>query len=161
MTYLRINPVLALLLLLTAIAAALPFISYAPNRLVSGEGRHLWQLWPQTLWMLVGVGCAWLTACFIPAKKAAFLHSFWRNSSSYCWCGELERRRHNWRKMAVRWHVPASAVVSGWLRRWHCWPVAMPSAESPRIRCGAGCCICRLPLFRCGCCTPARLTISR
>ena len=39
MTYLRINPVLALLLLLTAIAAALPFISYAPNRLVSGEGR--------------------------------------------------------------------------------------------------------------------------
>ncbi|HAM5613371.1 TPA: ABC transporter permease, partial [Escherichia coli] len=27
MTYLRINPVLALLLLLTAIAAALPFIS--------------------------------------------------------------------------------------------------------------------------------------
>ncbi len=56
-----INPVLALLLLLTAIAAALPFISYAPNRLVSGEGRHLWQLWPQTIWMLVGFGCAWLS----------------------------------------------------------------------------------------------------
>ena len=90
MTDLRINPVLALLLLLTAIAAALPFISYAPNRLVSGEGRHLWQLWPQTIWMLVGVGCAWLTACFVPLKKAAFVHSFWRNSSSYCWCGELE-----------------------------------------------------------------------
>ena len=71
MTYLRINPVLALLLLLTAIAAALPFISYAPNRLVSGEGRHLWQLWPQTIWMLVGFGCAWLTACFIPAKKGS------------------------------------------------------------------------------------------
>ena len=71
MTYLRINPVLALLLLLTAIAAALPFISYAPNRLVSGEGRHLWQLWPQTIWMLVGVGCAWMTACFIPAKKGS------------------------------------------------------------------------------------------
>ena len=63
--------VLALLLLLTAIAAALPFISYAPNRLVSGEGRHLWQLWPQTIWMLVGVGCAWLTACFIPGKKGS------------------------------------------------------------------------------------------
>lgn len=71
MTYLRINPVLALLLLLTVIAAALPFISYAPNRLVSGEGRHLWQLWPQTIWMLVGVGCAWLTACFIPGKKGS------------------------------------------------------------------------------------------
>ena len=71
MTYLRINPVLALLLLLTAIAAALPFISYAPNRLVSGEGRHLWQLWPQTIWMLVGVCCAWLTACFIPGRKGS------------------------------------------------------------------------------------------
>ncbi|EGI98315.1 substrate binding domain of ABC-type glycine betaine transport system family protein [Shigella boydii 5216-82] len=56
--------------------------------------------------------------------------------------------------------LAASAVVSGWPRRWHCWPVVMPSAESPRIRCGAGCCICRLPLFRCGCCTPACLTIS-
>ncbi len=41
MTYFRINPVLALLLLLTAIAAALPFISYAPNRLVSGEALSL------------------------------------------------------------------------------------------------------------------------
>ncbi|TJB22468.1 ABC transporter permease, partial (plasmid) [Escherichia coli] len=30
MTYLRINPVLALPLLLTAIAAAPPFITYAP-----------------------------------------------------------------------------------------------------------------------------------
>ncbi|HGC4062257.1 TPA: ABC transporter permease [Escherichia coli] len=71
MTYFRINPVLALLLLLTAIAAALPFISYAPNRLVSDEGRHLWQLWPQTIWMLVGVCCAWLTACFIPGRKGS------------------------------------------------------------------------------------------
>ncbi len=69
MAHLRINPVLALLLLLAAIAAALPFISYAPNRLVSGEGRYLWQLWPQTIWMLVGIGCAWLTACFIPGRK--------------------------------------------------------------------------------------------
>lgn len=69
MAHLRINPVLALLLLLAAIAAALPFISYAPNRLVSGEGRYLWQLWPQAIWMLVGIGCAWLTACFIPGRK--------------------------------------------------------------------------------------------
>lgn len=25
---------------------ALPFINYAPNRLLSGEGRWLWQVWP-------------------------------------------------------------------------------------------------------------------
>ena len=58
-TYFRINPVLALLLLLTAIAAALLLISYAPNRLVSGEGvisgscgRKLSGCW----WALVAPG---------------------------------------------------------------------------------------------------------
>jgi osmoprotectant transport system permease protein len=28
------------------LALALPFINYAPNRLFSGEGRWLWQVWP-------------------------------------------------------------------------------------------------------------------
>lgn len=42
MIYFRINFVLALLLLLTVIVAALSFISYAFNRLVSGEGRYFW-----------------------------------------------------------------------------------------------------------------------
>jgi osmoprotectant transport system permease protein len=41
-----VNRVLLLLVLLTFAAAALPFISYAPNRLVSGEGRQLWDISP-------------------------------------------------------------------------------------------------------------------
>ncbi|MGS0314890.1 ABC transporter permease, partial [Escherichia coli] len=34
-----VNRVLLLLVVLTLLAVALPFINYAPNRLVSGEGR--------------------------------------------------------------------------------------------------------------------------
>ncbi|EOG3364718.1 ABC transporter permease, partial [Salmonella enterica] len=36
-----VNRVLLLLVVLTLLAVALPFITYAPNRLVSGEGRQL------------------------------------------------------------------------------------------------------------------------
>ena len=161
MTYLRINPVLALLLLLTAIAAALPFISYAPNRLVSGEGRHLWQLWPQTIWMLVGVCCAWLTACFIPAKKGSifalilaqlvFVLLVWGAGKAATQLAQNGSALARTSLGSGFWLAAALALL----------PVAMPSDESPRIRCGAGCCICRLPSFRCGCCIPARLTISR
>ncbi|SUG32482.1 osmoprotectant uptake system permease [Salmonella enterica subsp. arizonae] len=35
-----VNRVLLLLVVLTLLAVALPFINYAPNRLVSGEGRR-------------------------------------------------------------------------------------------------------------------------
>lgn len=41
--YNRVSLLLACLLLLLV---ALPFVNYAPNRLLSGEGRWLWQVWP-------------------------------------------------------------------------------------------------------------------
>ncbi len=41
--YNRVSLLLACLLLLVV---ALPFVNYAPNRLLSGEGRWLWQLAP-------------------------------------------------------------------------------------------------------------------
>ncbi|QGN38873.1 ABC transporter permease subunit [Klebsiella oxytoca] len=40
------NRVALLLALLLLLVMALPFINYAPNRLLSGEGRWLWQVWP-------------------------------------------------------------------------------------------------------------------
>ncbi|VEA54011.1 osmoprotectant uptake system permease [Salmonella enterica subsp. enterica] len=43
-----VNRVLLLLVVLALLAVALPFINYAPNRLVSGEGRQLWEIWPAT-----------------------------------------------------------------------------------------------------------------
>lgn len=48
------NRVLLLLAMISLAAAALPFVNYAPNRLVSGEGRALWQVWAfPPLWLLV------------------------------------------------------------------------------------------------------------
>lgn len=40
------NRVALLLSFLLLLVMALPFINYAPNRLLSGEGRWLWQVWP-------------------------------------------------------------------------------------------------------------------
>ncbi|CAM3189444.1 Glycine betaine uptake system permease protein YehY [Klebsiella spallanzanii] len=58
--YNRVALLLALLLLLVM---ALPFINYAPNRLLSGEGRWLWQVWPwlagiqAAVTLLIGLLC--------------------------------------------------------------------------------------------------------
>lgn len=47
------NRVVPLLVLIALAAALLPFINYAPNRLVSGESRLLWQVWPPALALLM------------------------------------------------------------------------------------------------------------
>ena len=68
-----VNRVLLLLVLLTFAAAALPFISYAPNRLVSGEGRQLWDIRPDMAWGLA-VACLLLfLLCFVPGKPGNIL----------------------------------------------------------------------------------------
>ena len=61
------NRVLLLLASLALLAAWLPFINFAPNRLVSGEGRALWQLFP-VLWLLTPL--LLLALCFIPGRSA-------------------------------------------------------------------------------------------
>ncbi|EFE10213.1 ABC transporter, permease protein [Citrobacter youngae ATCC 29220] len=64
---------LLLLVLLTVAAAALPFISYAPNRLVSGEGRQLWDIRPDMAWGLA-VACLLLFfLCFVSGKSGSVL----------------------------------------------------------------------------------------
>ncbi len=73
MSKVSVNRVLLLLVMLALIAVALPFVNYAPNRLVSGEGRHLWAIWPGSLSLIIGAGCALLTLCFVPGKKGAAL----------------------------------------------------------------------------------------
>lgn len=59
------NRVLLLLASLALLAVWLPFINFAPNRLVSGEGRALWQLFP-ALWLLTPL--LLLALCFIPGR---------------------------------------------------------------------------------------------
>ena len=51
------NRVLLLLAVMAIAAAALPFVNFAPNRLVSGEGRSLWQIWSFSPWLLLAPFC--------------------------------------------------------------------------------------------------------
>ncbi|MCX9932281.1 hypothetical protein LAD67_14810 [Escherichia coli] len=147
MTYFRINPVLALLLLLTAIAAALPFISYAPNRLVSGEGRHLWQAVAAND---LDAGGRWLRlddSLFYSAKKGSifalilaqfvFVLLVWGAGKA------ATQLAQNGSALA------RTSLGSGF---WLAAALALLACSDAirRIsthRCGAGCCICRLPSF--------------
>ncbi|EGT0662354.1 ABC transporter permease [Citrobacter werkmanii] len=73
MSNISVNRVLLLLVLLTFAAAALPFISYAPNRLVSGEGRQLWDIRPDMAWGLA-VACLLLfVLSFVSGKSGNIL----------------------------------------------------------------------------------------
>ena len=68
-----VNRVLLLLVFLTIAAAALPFISYAPNRLVSGEGRQLWDIKPDMAWGLAAACVLLFLLCFVPGKSGNIL----------------------------------------------------------------------------------------
>lgn len=61
------NRVLLLLAGIGVLAAWLPFVNYAPNRLVSGESRELWQLF--SAWWLLIPGLL-LIVCFVPGRAA-------------------------------------------------------------------------------------------
>lgn len=109
-----VNRVLLLLVVLTLLAVALPFINYAPNRLVSGEGRQLWEIWPATIWMLTGAGCALFTLCFVPGKRGSVLTLMMAQTLFIVMLWGVGRRRPSWRRRAVRWRVPVWEVDCGW-----------------------------------------------
>ncbi len=107
-------------------------------------------------------GGRWLRladSLFIPAKKGSIFALILAQFVFVCWCGEQERRRPNWRKMAVRWaYQPRQWFLAGCgagiaglydaIRRISTHPLWRWLLHM------------QMPLFRCGCCTPARLTIS-
>ncbi|PJD88900.1 ABC transporter permease [Enterobacter hormaechei] len=67
------NRVLLLLACVAIAAVALPFVNVAPNRLVSGEPRALWQIWAFTP-LLLGVALASTVAlAFWPGRTALWL----------------------------------------------------------------------------------------
>jgi osmoprotectant transport system permease protein len=91
----RVGLLLTGLLLVTL---ALPFITYAPNRLLSGEGRGLWQVCPGSpafSWRRPLPGC-----CFAgcQAGPRRFSTCCWPNCSSAAYLGQrqaaLELSRH-------------------------------------------------------------------
>lgn len=64
------NRVVLLLVILGLAATALPFVNYAPNRLVSGEGRVFWQLWPGFAALASLVPASLLILCFLPRRTS-------------------------------------------------------------------------------------------
>lgn len=88
-----------LLLVLIALAAAvLPFVNYAPNRLVSGESRQLWQIWqfPPALLLIAPLLLAGLS--LIPGRLALtftllvaqllFIALFWSGGKAATWLAQ-------------------------------------------------------------------------
>lgn len=65
------NRVLLLLACVAIAAVALPFVNVAPNRLMSGEGRALWQIW------------SFSPALLVVALGAAVVLSLWSGRAAH------------------------------------------------------------------------------
>ncbi|STS83904.1 osmoprotectant ABC transporter permease protein YehY [Klebsiella pneumoniae] len=74
----RVGLLLTGLLLVTL---ALPFITYAPNRLLSGEGRGLWQVMPWLAGVQLAAALAGMLLCWLPGRAAPLLHLLLPNCS--------------------------------------------------------------------------------
>ncbi|MFX2637232.1 ABC transporter permease [Enterobacter hormaechei] len=67
------NRVLLLLAYVAIAAVALPFVNVAPNRLVSGEPRALWQIWSFTPLLLGAALASTVALAFWPGRAALWL----------------------------------------------------------------------------------------
>ncbi|WGL88563.1 ABC transporter permease [Enterobacter hormaechei] len=67
------NRVLLLLACVVIAAVALPFVNVAPNRLVSGEPRALWQIWSFTPLLLGAALASTVALAFWPGRAALWL----------------------------------------------------------------------------------------
>lgn len=67
------NRVLLLLACVAIAAVALPFVNVAPNRLVSGEPRALWQIWSFTPLLLGAALASTVALAFWPGRVALWL----------------------------------------------------------------------------------------
>ena len=67
------NRVLLLLAFVAFAAVALPFVNVAPNRLMSGEGKALWQVWSFTPAWLVASLSAWVILSLWQGRPAQWL----------------------------------------------------------------------------------------
>ena len=67
------NRVVVLLALILLAAAALPFVNFAPNRLVSGDGLWLWQVWPFPPLALLPIPLLFIALCYLPGRAASLI----------------------------------------------------------------------------------------
>ncbi|MGF1325811.1 ABC transporter permease, partial [Klebsiella pneumoniae] len=91
----RVGLLLTGLLLVTL---ALPFITYAPNRLLSGEGRGLWQVMPWLAGVQLAAALAGMLLCWLPGRAAPLLHLPLPQISS----GKISSASSRWRSGADR-----------------------------------------------------------
>lgn len=70
------NRVLLLLACIAAAAVTLPFVNVAPNRLVSGEGRAIWQIWSFPPGFLLAVLGVFIGLSLCPGRMAQWLTLF-------------------------------------------------------------------------------------
>ncbi|MBB1201558.1 ABC transporter permease [Enterobacteriaceae bacterium 89] len=86
------NRVVLLLVLIALTAAILPFVNYAPNRLVSGESRQLWDIWAFPPALLLIVPAVLVGLCLLPGRaplaltliftQLLFIALFWSGGKS-------------------------------------------------------------------------------
>ena len=67
------NRVVVLLALMLLAAAALPFVNFAPNRLVSGDGLWLWQVWSFPPLALLPIPVLFIALCYLPGRAVSLL----------------------------------------------------------------------------------------
>lgn len=67
------NRVVVLLALILLAAAALPFVNFAPNRLVSGDGLWLWQVWSFPPLALLPIPVLFIAFCYLPGRAVSLL----------------------------------------------------------------------------------------
>lgn len=92
------NRVLLLLTLIALAAAMLPFVNYAPNRLVSGESRALWQIGSFPALWLLAIPLALVLLSLLPgrvpliltllAAELLFIALFWGAGKSASWLAQ-------------------------------------------------------------------------
>ncbi|VFS35192.1 Putative osmoprotectant uptake system permease protein yehY [Yokenella regensburgei] len=108
-----------LLVVIAIAAAALPFVNYAPNRLVSGEGRSLWDIFsfnpvillvaPIVFLLLTLSAERWATGLTLLLAELLFIALFWGAG----------RRQRCLQSQEHRLRERRQEVVCGY--GWHCF----------------------------------------
>lgn len=123
------NRVLLLLACIAIAAVALPFVNVAPNRLMSGEGRAVWQIWPYTPVLLAAALGVPAALSFWPARRAQWLTLILCEALFIVlvWSAGLAASQMVSVESPSRGPPLAAGFGCGW--RCVCWPAAISFAD--------------------------------
>ena len=90
-------------------------MNVAPNRLVSGEPRALWQIWAFTPLLLGAALASTVALAFWPGRTALWLtFCSAKRCLSYC-SGARDRRQRRWPRLKARWRASVGSGLWLWL----------------------------------------------